>query len=283
MGPESAPGTSRPRSEALMPAAPAGPTVWLTCLPAVLAVLVVAEQIAYPLLSGRARDAATVAIVVTLALACVAHAAVTRGAAVAAALLALTAVPGFALEVLGVHSGFPFGHYAYSTTLGPRWGGVPVVIGLAWTMLAWPAVLAARALVRSPVARVLVGGWALASADLFLDPQMVDRGYWTWRDPTPHLPGVGRVPLTNFAGWLLVSLVIAAAVQALLRRDDQLLLRRGRRDDLVPRLLYLWLYVGWIVALAVFGDLPAAAGWGALGMGPVAIPLAARHVRTGRR
>jgi hypothetical protein len=43
--------------------------------------------------------------------------------------------------------------------------------------------------------------------------------------------------------------------------------------------VYLWLYAGWFVALAGFLDLAAAAGWGALGMGAVAVPLAVKWWR----
>jgi uncharacterized membrane protein len=238
-------------------------------LPALLAATVVALQIAYPLAHGAARDHLTVLIVAVLAGTCVAHAAVTRGLATATALLLVTAIPGYAVEVLGVHTGVPFGSYSYSSTLGPRLFGAPMLIGLAWTMLAWPAALAARRLARGRVARAVVGGWALATADLFLDPQQVAAGHWTWRFPSPHLPGVPDVPLTNYAGWFAVAIVLSIAVQAL----------AGDGDDTVMIALYLWLYVGWVVALAVFLDLAAAAGWGALGMGTVAIPLAIQWLR----
>ena len=53
----------------------------------------------------------------------------------------------------------------------------------------------------APLARVAVAAAALASWDLFLDPQMVDAGHWRWSDPSPALPGVPTVPLTNYAGW----------------------------------------------------------------------------------
>jgi uncharacterized membrane protein len=238
-------------------------------LPALLAATVVGLQIAYPLVHGAARDHLTILIVIVLAGTCIAHAALTRGPAVAAGLLLVTAVPGYAVEVLGVHGGVPFGSYSYASTLGPRLFGTPLLIGLAWTMLAWPAALTARRLARGRVARVLVGGWALATADLFLDPQQVAAGQWTWRFPSPHLPGVPDVPLTNYAGWLAVAVVLSIAVQAL----------AGDGDDTVIIALYLWLYVGWVVALAVFLDLEAAAGWGALAMGTVAVPLALQWLR----
>lgn len=241
--------------------------------PIVAAAAVVALQVAYPLAEGSARDRLTVLIVAGLAGTCVLHATLTRGLATAGALLLVTAVPGFAVEVLGVHTGFPFGSYDYAADLGPRPLGAPLLIGLAWTMLAWPAALAARALVRSTAARVAVGAWALAAADLFLDPQQVAAGHWTWRFPTPHLPGVPDVPLTNYLGWLLVAVPMSAAVLAV--AGDA----ADGAEDTVMIAMYLWLYAGWIVALAGFLGLPAAAGWGALGMGAVAVPLAVRWCR----
>jgi uncharacterized membrane protein len=244
-------------------------------LAALLASTVVALQIAYPLVHGAARDHLAVVIVTAFAGTCVVHAGITRGVRSAVALLAGTALPGYAVEVLGVHTGIPFGGYAYSSALGPRLFGVPPVIGLAWTMLAWPAALAARRLVCSPVARVLVGAWGLATADLFLDPQMVAAGYWRWHHPAPHLPGVAHVPLTDYAGWLAVALVLSVAVQAVAAQAVTAQALTGDRGgDAVPVALYLWLYVGWVIALAAFLHLPAAAAWGALGMGTVAVPLA---------
>lgn len=235
----------------------------------------VAAQLAYPLTSGGVRDVLTVAIVVLLAAACVAHAGATRGPGVAARLLAVTALPGLAVEVLGVHTGIPFGAYAYTGALGPRVLGVPVVVALAWTMLAWPAGLAARRLVPGRAARIVVGAWALVAADLFLDPQMTAGGYWHWTDPARHLPGVPGIPLSNYLGWLVVGLALSAAVQHLLDRNPDV----PSTDDDVPFALYLWLWMGWTVALGVFLGLTAAACWGAVAMGTVGIPLAGRVLR----
>jgi hypothetical protein len=47
-------------------------------------------------------------------------------------------------------------------------------------------------------------------------------------------------------------------------------------SDTVAVGLYLWLWAGWTVALAIFLRLPFAALWGAIGMGSVAVPLAVR-------
>jgi putative membrane protein len=120
------------------------------------------------------------------------------------------------------------------------------------------------------VARVLVGAWATTVGDLFLDPQMVSSGAWTWRDTVPHLPGVAGVPLTNYAGWLLVTLVLSALVQAVM----------GPGPDALAVAMYLWFWAAWTVALGFFLGLPAAACWGAVAMGTVAVPVGVRRLRS---
>lgn len=234
----------------------------------VLVVAAAGLQIAYPLTHGVARDRLTVGIVAVVAAAAVSHAVLTQGWRGLSCCVA-AAVIGFGADVLGVHTGIPFGDYRYSGTLGVQVAGVPLVAALAWAMLAWPAALVARRIATTAHARVLIGGWALASWDLFLDPQLVAAGAWRFADPNPHLPAVPAVALTNYAGWLLVATLISLAVQAILGGTRPV-------DDRWMVALYLWTYLSSIVALAAFLDLSAAAFWHALGMGVVAVPLVAR-------
>jgi putative membrane protein len=240
-------------------------------VPALLGAAVVA-QIAYPLVSGQARDALTVAIVLLVAAGSLCHAALTRGAVTCAVLAATTVVGGFAVEVLGVHTGVPFGHYGYSGSLGARVLGVPLVIAFAWPMLAWPAALAARRLVSPFLARVVLGGWALAVWDIFLDPQMVAAGHWRWFDTSPHLPGVPAVPLTDYAGWLLVSLLMSFVLQSRLGASEP--------DDRWLLAFYVWTWASSTLALAAFLDLRGAAAWGFVAMGTVAVPVVVSLARS---
>lgn len=250
------------------------PGVRSTAGPGVSALLVgtVALQISYPLLSGAARDVITVATVVLGGAAMLGHAAQSRGRLGLAVLVLACVVGGFGVEMLGVHTGFPFGAYRYTGSLGPRLAGVPVVIALAWPMLAWPAALAARRLVTTFPARVLLGGWALAAWDLFLDPQLVAAGQWRWLDPDPHLPGVTGVPLGNYAGWLVIALLMSAVLQCVVGR------RSG--SDGGPLAFYVWTWASSTLALLAFLHLPAAALWGALAMGTVAVPLIVSWARS---
>jgi putative membrane protein len=235
----------------------------------VLLAAIVGAQIGYPLTGGPAR-AGLVVLTVGLGFGLsVSHAAVSRGAHTAAVLVVVTTGGGLAVEALGVTTGFPFGAYGYSGDLGPRFLGVPLIIPLAWTWMAWPAWLAALRIARRPVARVALAGAGLAAWDLFLDPQMVAEGYWTWADPSPALPGVPGVPVGNYLGWLAVALAMMAALAVSTNR------REPDPADAPMYALYLWTYASQILAHAVFLDLPASAAWGGLGMGLTAVPLAA--------
>jgi uncharacterized membrane protein len=239
--------------------------------------------IAYPLTSGQARAGLTVAIVGCGFAASVAHAWWTRGPRVAATLVTVTAGGGFGVEALGVATGLPFGHYAYAGTLGPAVAGVPVVVPLAWTWMAWPAWLAAVRLLpaRRTAARIGVAAVGLASWDLFLDPQMVAAGYWRWTAPgSLTLPGVSDVPVSNFAGWLAVAaLMMATLMMVAVATGAGPAAVRREPADAVMHALYLWTYASSVLAHAVFFGQPGSAAWGALGMGTVAVPLAVRLAR----
>ena len=195
-----------------------------------LAGLAVLLQVAYPLVHGRPRDLLTAATVVVFFLAITAHALSTRGTSWTTAYVAITAGTGLLAEALGVATGLPFGRYSYADSLGPKLFDVPLVIPLAWAMFAYPCLLVGQRLASSPLRAALVGGAALASWDLFLDPQMVAAGHWRWAHAEHHLPGVAHVPVSNFLGWGLVAVVMLAALQLLPPRRA----RRPRPGRAVP-------------------------------------------------
>jgi uncharacterized membrane protein len=239
-----------------------------------LGALMLAE-IGFPLTAGRARAALVVATVGIGFLLSVAHAYTSRGPRAAGALLLVTTGGGLLVEAVGHSTGYPFGDYDYTGALGPRLLGVPLVIPLAWTWMAWPAWVAAARLTDRPWARAGVAGAGLAAWDLFLDPQMVAEGYWRWRTTTPALPGVEGIPLTNYLGWLAVAVTLMALLRAAIGADPA---RPG--DDAPMYAMYLWTYTSSILAHGIFLGLPASAAWGAAGMGLVAVPLAVRLWRS---
>lgn len=238
---------------------PPGAAVGLAWL---LAATTVGAQIAYPLVDGAWLRAVTIATVVLFFATCVTHALVHRGPLFALGLVVVSAGGGLAAEAVGVRTGYPFGDYSYAGTLGPQVLDVPVVVPLAWTMMAYPVLLAARRVGRrfAPV----VGGLGLMAWDMFLDPQMVDDGHWAWADPDPSLTAIEGIPLTNFAGWAAVGTVMMLVL-------DRLLPRAGA-DELLPAALLGWTWLGYVLGNVFwFGEASVALAAG-IALGLLVVP-----------
>ena len=244
-------------------------------LAATFAVAAVLTQISYPLLSGGPLRLATVGTVLLFAAASLLHATAALGPAAALRLLLVAGGTGLAAEAIGVATGVPFGSYRYSDSLGPALLGVPLLVPLAWTMMAYPALLLGRrlggALATSGRRRALVvltGAGTLAGWDLFLDPQMVAAGQWTWASPTSTLPGVPQVPLSNYAGWLLVAAVMILLLDLALPGPQH----PARVTEAVPAALLTWTWLGSAAGNLIFFDRPSTACYGLVAMGAFMLP-----------
>lgn len=235
---------------------------WLSWLPWAFAALTILGQIVWVLADDN-RPALSAFTVATFFLASATHAVLNRGLGWALGFLVISLAFGWGIERLGLVTSFPFGSYEYADALGPQLGGVPLVIPLAWSMMAYPTLLAAQRLTVTGVGTALIGGWGLAAWDLFLDPQMVGEGYWTWSDSGWSLPGMTGIPLQNNLGWLLASIGLMALLNLLPRRAA---------NDGVPILMLAWVYFSSVFANLVFFDRPGVAIWGGLAMGIVVIP-----------
>jgi uncharacterized membrane protein len=193
-------------------------------------------------------------VVVAFAVTTFALAASSWGASRAGLALAFVVVATFVVERVGSTTGFPFGEYDYTGALQPTIGHVPVIVPLAWFAMGVPALEVGRAIVRSPVPAVATGAVALTAWDLFLDPQMVENGYWEWA-----VDGVYEgIPLSNYAGWLLTGVVVLAVVDRL---------RPPRSSDVALLGLYTWWAVMNTIGFLVFFGRPLVGVVGGIGMG----------------
>lgn len=147
----------------------------------------------------------------------------------------------YAIEMVGVATGIPYGSFAYEIDLGPMVAGVPVGLPVFFIPLVVNAYLltvlvaprkTATWWVRLPVAIAVV-----IAIDLVLDPAAVAIGFWAF-----DAGGYYGVPLSNYMGWVLSGTVAVLALDLAVDRES--LLERARRcpfilDDLVSFVL-LW-------------------------------------------
>jgi putative membrane protein len=122
--------------------------------------------------------------------------------------LGLGGAAGFAIEIIGVRAGVPFGRYAYGTALRPSLAGVTVVMACAWMILLAYVKSGLQGLAPARYAAALAGAVWMTAIDTVIEPVATAAlGYWHWRDSGPYY----GVPLSNFAGWLGTSALLLAA------------------------------------------------------------------------
>jgi uncharacterized membrane protein len=246
----------------------------VTGVASIASVATVAAMIATPLLpqGGRARQVLSSVVVVGSFTTTAANAARRWGGRRAGVAAAATVVGTIVVERVGTETGVPFGRYAYTRSLQPQIAHVPVIVPLAWFAVGVPAREAAHAALgdrSTRVTRVALGSAALTAWDLFLDPQMVGEGYWTW-----VRRGVYRgIPLMNFLGWFATGLGVMALLEATLPPSAE---ARNADGALVGE--YTYMGVMETIGFARYFRDPVVAVVGGLGMLPIGAAAVARKL-----
>jgi putative membrane protein len=115
-------------------------------------------------------------------------------------------------EVLGTTYGMPFGAYAYTALLGPKWfERVPLLIPLSWWTMGWAVWVMTRRWT-SGWAAVVCGTALLVAWDLLLDPAMSKvTSYWMWGEVGSYY----GMPWSNLAGWVITGVLLLALLHRL--------------------------------------------------------------------
>jgi putative membrane protein len=139
--------------------------------------------------------------------------------------MALSAMVGFAVEVVGVNTGLLFGQYSYGEPMGPQWMGVPLIIGVNWFIIVYCCgvgmdtanrLMAGRISGSSPstfnrirMLSLIIDGALLATAfDWLMEPAAIRLGFWRWL-------GDGQVPSFNYLCWFFISALLLALFRLL--------------------------------------------------------------------
>jgi len=237
-------------------------------LAGVAAVVTVLANILWAIFSGSTRDVLTIAGVLAFSIASGLHAYIALGSARFVKFVSIALITTIIVEIIGVKTGIPFGAYEYDPArLGPTLFQVPLLIPFAWFMMLYPSWLVVNDLVKAKIPAVLLSSLLMASWDLYLDPQMVNEGYWTW-----FISGAPsqEIPISNFVGWFITATIIFTLVSKFVGEPI------SDASNLVPYSLMLWIWLGSFLVNVVtippfFGDQKTA--WsGFIGMGLVLLP-----------
>lgn len=124
-------------------------------------------------------------------------------------------VSGFAIEVLGVHTGAIFGNYWYGKSLGLKIWEVPILIGLNWAVLVvatatsteklfalQPTIFATQT---GKFLKASVGAAQMTLLDILIEPIAMHLDFWQWQN--------NIVPIQNYVAWFLVAFVLHLVYQ----------------------------------------------------------------------
>ena len=114
--------------------------------------------------------------------------------------LVVAATLGFIAEIVGVHYGFIFSPYNYTSVLQPQLLGVPLVMLSAWMVLvAYVRQMLGGLKLSVWLEAVLSAAW-MTAIDLVIDPLAANQlGYWRWVKSGIYY----GIPLHNFIGWFV--------------------------------------------------------------------------------
>lgn len=181
--------------------------VWL--LFAAISYLIIAEAI-YSWI--KLPSAGNILFTLVFVLFSVMHCAALEGSKRTTIFVFSSAIVTYAMEEIGVRTGWVFGAYHYSDLLGPKLGHVPVLIPLGWFMMIYPSWMVARVLMqglnrRSALGIVLqatIAAITMTAWDVVMDPAMAAGRNWVWENGGAYY----GVPRHNYLGWLMTTFLV---------------------------------------------------------------------------
>jgi putative membrane protein len=133
--------------------------------------------------------------------------------------VALLTTYTYAVEVVGVTTGLPYGEFSYGVSLGPMVAGVPLALPVFFLPLVVNAYLLCILLLgdRASSRPIRLGAVipTVIAMDAVLDPGSVALGFWSFAEGGVFY----GVPLLNYAGWTLSAVVTVVILDASFDRD----------------------------------------------------------------
>lgn len=111
------------------------------------------------------------------------------------------------LEILGVATGWVFGAYAYGDTLGFHVLGVPLLIGINWTLIIMGAAALVKRVTNHPSLVALGTATITVVFDWIMEPVAIALDYWAW--------DAVSIPTQNYIAWFLIACAFTRIFEAM--------------------------------------------------------------------
>lgn len=110
----------------------------------------------------------------------------------------------YVIEIVGLLTGFPYGHFTYSSNVGLLlFDFVPLSLPFAWAPLVLGAVVLSFRYKSHFFAFMICTVVLMLAIDLVLDPGAVYLGFWSYENG-----GIWyNVPISNYIGWIISGVV----------------------------------------------------------------------------
>lgn len=111
---------------------------------------------------------------------------------------------GFLVEMVGVNTGYIFGHYTYQETLGYSIYNTPVIIGLNWVFLIYTTASVLEQYKIPAILKIILASLMMVIYDLILEQVAPKMKMWYWEDSI--------VPLRNYGVWFLLAIIFHSLI-----------------------------------------------------------------------
>lgn len=161
----------------------------------------------------------------------------------------------WAIELTGVHTGYPYGEFQYERSLGPMLlDSIPLFLPIFYLPILLNSYLLALLLLGRRASfwhQYLLTLAVVITMDLVLDPGAVALEFWGWTDGGIYYD----VPVQNYVGWLLSGSVAVLVLTVAVDRDavvDRLETCDYFLDDLISFGIFWGLVNGFFLNLVPF-------------------------------
>ena len=120
---------------------------------------------------------------------------------------------GIIVEYLGVNYNLIFGEYEYGENMGPKFFGVPFLIGVNWIIITLTAGgIANTFFKKNKYLTILFGSILMLFIDFFIEPVAPVLDFWEFKG--------NIVPISNYTGWLFTGLITQSIYYSTFREKE---------------------------------------------------------------